>query len=139
MLGLPFYCYLYITFPHHLTFTAYFLRLLGNNHFSGEIPDSFEELTSLAHLYQPFLVLLFYSFLFLLMLHSDLTLSCRDLSSNNLTGHLPPSFGNLSAVSTMWVHIIAQKDNFYPIFNISNGSYDLLLTGTCRIINSLGL
>lgn len=48
--------------------------LLGNNLFSGEIPDFFEGLTSLAHL---------------------------DLSSNNLTGQLPPSIGNLSAVTTL--------------------------------------
>lgn len=59
--------------PSHVPPTI-LTMLLGNNHFSGIIPDSFEELTSLAHL---------------------------DLSSNNLTGPLPPSFGNLSAVTTL--------------------------------------
>ncbi|KAI6705046.1 hypothetical protein NL676_008008 [Syzygium grande] len=59
--------------PSHVPPTV-LTMLLGNNLFSGEIPDLFEELTSLAHL---------------------------DLSSNNLTGHLPPSFGNLSAVTTL--------------------------------------
>ncbi|KAF8029875.1 hypothetical protein BT93_E2329 [Corymbia citriodora subsp. variegata] len=59
--------------PSHVPPTI-LTMLLGNNLFSGTIPDSFEQLTSLAHL---------------------------DLSSNNLTGPLPPSFGNLSAVTTL--------------------------------------
>ncbi|KAI4312145.1 hypothetical protein MLD38_036988 [Melastoma candidum] len=47
---------------------------LANNHFTKEIPDVFEELSSLITL---------------------------DLSSNNLTGPLPPSFRNLSSLNTL--------------------------------------
>lgn len=47
---------------------------LNNNHLTGDIPDSFQQLVGLINL---------------------------DLSGNNLTGPLPPSMGNLSSLTTL--------------------------------------